>query len=126
MNFNEYQAETAKTAIYPGKGSPIGLFYTALGLGEAGEVQGKIKKVLRDDAPSEELDPVGFLEFLYEGSITDERREQIKGELGDVLWYASQMASEAGLSLDEVAAANLSKLASRADRGVLKGSGDNR
>jgi NTP pyrophosphatase (non-canonical NTP hydrolase) len=109
MEFNEYQKQTATTAIYPGRGSINGLLYTALGL-EVGEVQGKIKKILRD----------------ANGIVSAETTAAIKGELGDCLWYLSQLSSELGLSLDEIASANLAKLADRAARGVLKGSGDNR
>jgi NTP pyrophosphatase (non-canonical NTP hydrolase) len=47
-------------------------------------------------------------------------------ELGDVLWYVAQLASELGLDLDRVAQANLDKLASRAARNVIAGSGDDR
>ncbi|MCW3068345.1 MAG: hypothetical protein JWL67_970 [Solirubrobacterales bacterium] len=47
-------------------------------------------------------------------------------ELGDVLWYVAQIASELGLDLDQVAEANLEKLLSRQRRGVLSGSGDER
>jgi len=110
MDFQTYQSNTAKTAIYPGKGGIIGLLYCALGLGEAGEFQGKVKKVLRDD----------------DGVVTDEKRSAMESELGDLLWYASQVASELGLSLDDVAQHNLDKLADRKARGVLGGSGDNR
>jgi NTP pyrophosphatase (non-canonical NTP hydrolase) len=47
-------------------------------------------------------------------------------ELGDVLWYVAQLASELELELDDVASENLQKLFSRQRRGVLSGSGDNR
>jgi NTP pyrophosphatase (non-canonical NTP hydrolase) len=50
----------------------------------------------------------------------------LKLELGDVLWYVAQLASELGFSLDEIAQANLDKLASRAARNVIAGSGDHR
>jgi NTP pyrophosphatase (non-canonical NTP hydrolase) len=97
------------TAVYPGAGD--NLIYPTLGLaGEAGEVAEKVKKLIRDDS----------------GVLSDERRAAIAKELGDVLWYVAQVATEAGLDLDEIAAANLEKLLSRAQRGVLQGSGDDR
>lgn len=114
MNFNDFQKQTATTAIYPGQGdkdSYAGLSYVALGLaGEGGEVAGKIKKIARDD------DEV----------IGDAARAKVADELGDVLWYAAQLATQLGVSLDSIAQGNLSKLADRAQRGVLQGSGDNR
>ena len=109
MELNRYQNEARKTARYPDVGSnPI---YPTLGLaGEAGEVADKVKKVLRDNG----------------GAFDLEVRNAIKLELGDVLWYVAQLSSELGLSLEEVAEANLGKLASRAERGKLSGSGDSR
>jgi NTP pyrophosphatase (non-canonical NTP hydrolase) len=113
LNFSDYQLATASTAIYPdvGTGSYTALSYCTLGLaGEAGEVAGKVKKVLRDDA----------------GSLTVEKRKQLEGELGDVLWYLARLADELGVSLEVIAQANLEKLADRSARNVLGGSGDNR
>ena len=112
MRFDDYQAAAARTAIYPGAGTGEypALAYTALGLGEVGELQGKVKKVYRDD----------------EGVITPENRRAIMEELGDVLWYAACMARELGVSLGDVASNNLAKLSDRAARGQLQGSGDRR
>ena len=70
----------------------------------------KIKKVIRDNG----------------GVITEEKREELKKEIGDVLWYAAGLSAELGLSLEDVAAFNIAKLQSRKERGVIKGSGDNR
>jgi NTP pyrophosphatase (non-canonical NTP hydrolase) len=53
-------------------------------------------------------------------------REALKLELGDVLWYVAQLSSELGFELSEIAEANLNKLASRAARNVIAGSGDHR
>ena len=53
-------------------------------------------------------------------------REDIAKELGDVLWYVAVLADYLDLSLDDIATANLAKLASRQERGVLGGNGDNR
>lgn len=110
LSFNEYQQGTSHTAIYPGQGEIGGVLYTALGLGEAGEVQNKVKKILRDDG----------------GEITPERREAIAQELGGNLWYISQLATELGLSLEDIAQQNLDILASRQKRGVIQGEGDER
>jgi NTP pyrophosphatase (non-canonical NTP hydrolase) len=109
MLISEYQELSRRTATYPGAGDNI--VYPTLGLaGEAGEVAEKVKKLLRDDG----------------GVMSDERREALAGELGDVLWYVAQVATEAGLDLDEIAQGNLDKLLSRQRRGVLSGSGDSR
>jgi NTP pyrophosphatase (non-canonical NTP hydrolase) len=94
--------------VYPPK---IGLAYAALGLaGEAGEVANKVKKVYRD----------------ADGVLSDEARDALSDELGDVLWYVAAVATELGLSLNAVAEANLDKLARRQRLGRLQGSGDAR
>ena len=109
MDLGDYQRASRATAIYPGAGA--NLLYPTLGLcGEAGEVAEKVKKMLRDDA----------------GLLTDARRAALGAELGDVLWYLAQVATEAGLALDDLAAENLAKLASRAERSALTGDGDER
>jgi len=109
MNFIEYQKEARKTAIYPNKGKNI--TYPALGLcGEAGEVAEKIKKIIRD----------------CDGKISVKNRQSIHKELGDVLWYISNLATELDLNLDHIAQTNIEKLKDRKKRGKLKGSGDNR
>jgi len=73
-------------------------------------VAGKIKKVFRDKG----------------GEISEESRSALKAELGDVLWYVSQLCTELDLSLDEVAEHNLVKLYDRLERGKILGDGDNR
>ncbi len=109
MTFEEYQKKSKKTALYPDKGNNY--IYPVLGLnGEAGEVAEKFKKIIRDK----------------EGKISEKDREEITKELGDVLWYIAQIASELNLSLDEIAKNNIIKLQDRMERGVLGGSGDNR
>jgi NTP pyrophosphatase (non-canonical NTP hydrolase) len=109
MTFDEYQQRSRATAQYPVIGHPI--VYPALGLvNEAGEVAGKIKKLFRD----------------RNGQLDEAIRQALESELGDVLWYLAQVATELGLSLDDVAAHNLEKLADRQHRGVIRGDGDNR
>lgn len=112
LSFSDYQLATESTAIYPeaGTGSVMALAYVGLGLGETGEVQGKLKKILRDSG----------------GVISDDTRRELAKEIGDVLWYAARLADELDLSLEVIAQNNLDKLLSRKERGVLTGSGDNR
>lgn len=109
MDFKEYQKKSRKTAIYPNRDNNF--IYTTLGLvGESGEIAEKVKKIIRDK----------------EGVINDETREELNKELGDVLWYLAQTASELKLSLDDIAENNIKKLYSRKKRGKLHGDGDNR
>jgi NTP pyrophosphatase (non-canonical NTP hydrolase) len=103
--FDEYQQETMKTAVYD---KDVAVTYLALGLAsEAGEVAGKVKKWVRGDTSYVDTD-------------------EIAKELGDVLWYVSQMAETFNLSLGDIAQANVDKLHSRMERDKIKGDGDNR
>lgn len=119
VNLDDYQYSAIRTAVYPGAQGPIGLLYTALGLGnEAGEVLGKVKKLVRDDNSD--------ILLTHNMKVSEEKKAAIAGELGDVLWYAAMVATELGLSLNDIAYENIQKLADRKERGVLTGDGDNR
>jgi|TARA_B110000902_G_C14295125_1_gene583059 NTP pyrophosphatase (non-canonical NTP hydrolase) len=105
MQFNEYQTLAANTAIYPHASK---VTYPALGLcGEAGEVAEKVKKNIRDGA-------------------SPTFKEDMKKELGDVLWYISALARDLDIDLDTIAQMNLQKLKDRQERNQIQGSGDNR
>jgi NTP pyrophosphatase (non-canonical NTP hydrolase) len=109
MEFNEYQKLAIKTAVYPIVGKNF--VYPTLGLlGEAGEIAEKVKKIFRDSG----------------GEMSQEQKELLIKELGDVLWYISALSHELGASLDEVAQQNLKKLQDRKERDKLHGSGDKR
>ncbi len=109
MDFEKYQAESRKTAIYPDKGKNI--VYPTLALaGEVGEVAEKIKKVIRDK----------------KGVVSKKTQEEIGKEIGDVLWYLAQLSTELKLSLDAIATKNLQKITSRKKRRKIHGAGDNR
>ena len=109
MELNEYQTKALGTAVY--KNWDQQLVCTTLGLsGEAGEVAEKVKKLIRDQ----------------DSVVTEEFKEGVKKELGDVLWYLSTLSHTLGFTLEEVANLNLEKLASRKTRGVLHGNGDHR
>lgn len=105
---NEYQCEAMRTAIWPaGKG----LDYLAPALAaEGGEVAGEWAKAVRDDG----------------GVVTPDRRLKLLKEAGDTLWMVAAITKELGVTLEEVAQMNLDKLADRARRGVLAGSGNDR
>jgi len=132
LSLNTYQARTADTAIYPGKGTPLGLIYCALKLaGEAGEVSEKVGKAIRDDGMVAHTGGTmaGLRQLNWQFAsigLHPERRDDLKKELGDVLWYVASAARELGFDLSDVAQANLDKLAGRKERGTLQGSGDNR
>ncbi len=113
MNFKEYQEKSRVTAVYPEAGDTFQ--YPVLGLlAEAGEVADKLKKHIRDRG-------------LYKPSdLNEEQKTELGKELGDVLWYLSQLATELGVDFDDVAGQNIEKLYSRKERGKLGGSGDNR
>lgn len=104
---------TDSVAIYPeaGKGSTAALSYVGLKLcGEAGEVAEHIGKAMRDDG----------------GVITDERKEKLIKEVGDVYWYLARMCRELGVDPRRVLEANVEKLEDRKKREKIKGSGDDR
>jgi len=108
MTFSEYQNFTKTTSIYKGEKKWIPL---TLGLvGESGEVAEKVKKILRDK----------------NGEISEETKNDLIREIGDVLWYISELSRELAFPLEDVAKINMEKLQSRKDRNKLHGEGDNR
>ena len=108
LDFATYQTQAQTTAVYPGRGQG-NYTYPALGLaGETGEVCEKLKKAIRDEG----------------GTITPERKALLAKELGDVLWYIAALSTELGLSLEEIASGNLSKLAARKAQNKIHGDGD--
>lgn len=110
MTFKEYEDFAKTTAIYPEDKKVI---YPAFGLsGEVGEIMEKLKKIMRGGG---EL-----------SSISDENKEELKKELGDVLWYISALSGDLGISLSDIANKNIEKLKSRKERDVIHGEGDNR
>lgn len=108
-SMQSYQQFTRTTKVYTSFGYNA-IVYTALGLaGEAGEVANKVKKVMRGDT-----------------EFTDDAKQEIAAELGDLLWYIARCADEIGYPLAEIAAMNAGKLRARQQAGTLKGSGDQR
>jgi NTP pyrophosphatase (non-canonical NTP hydrolase) len=109
LTLNGYAEEAGKTAIYPRRGD--NLYYPTLKLaGESGEVAEKVGKMDRDDG----------------GVLTSERRDALRKEVGDVLWYCAALAYELDTTLEDIAYMNLGKLSKRAKEGKLHGDGDDR
>lgn len=110
--FDEYQKVIIKYDTYSKCDlTEVGFVEKVLGLtGEAGETADKIKKILRDK----------------DGVVSDEDRESISKELGDVLWYLASIARYLDLPLSEVASKNVAKLEDRYQRNKIHGSGDER
>lgn len=110
MTFDEYQNKAMTTAINANRTFEA-LTYRTLGLaGEAGEVAEKVKKIIRDKGCK----------------LTVQDKDELVKELGDVLWYVQALANYLEVPLSRVAELNLQKVLDRKNRGVTKGSGDNR
>lgn len=113
MTFDEYQKQAISTLTSDHAYGDITseLMAQILGLvGESGEVAEKVKKLIRDKG----------------GKLDDDARADLVKELGDILWYVNAVAHLIGSDISEVADKNLAKVLGRKDRGVTKGSGDNR
>ncbi len=134
MNFADYQAAAVKTAIYP---PDAAIFYPALGL--AGEVGELAEKVIDVECPATQRDTLGLAKHTGlianqvkkilrddNGVLTPERKSAIASEIGDICWYLAALAYDIGVDLEDIAQENLDKLASRQERGTIKGDGDNR
>lgn len=113
MDLDEYQRKAAVSDTFSATDdlfSPA-MLEKVLGLtGEAGEVSDKIKKIIRDK----------------QGKMTEEDREAVVKELGDVMWYIAGIARYLEVPLSEVGKKNIEKLQGRMKRGTLAGSGDDR
>lgn len=110
MQFDDYQKQ-ALTTLHEHPDPLMEKTIMAMGIsGEAGEVLEKWKKIVA----------------YREGVITEQDLQELAKELGDVMWYIAVFAHHLGLSLDSVIQQNVTKLASRKARDVIKGQGDNR
>jgi NTP pyrophosphatase (non-canonical NTP hydrolase) len=109
MNMNEYQEKAMEFAVFESAHYP---FYALAE--EVGEVLGLVAKAERGD------------DLIERFGSREATREKVVKELGDVLWQLQACCLVLGLTLEEVAEANIAKLEDRKARDVLKGSGDDR
>lgn len=104
MNLNEYQ-DAAMSFRLPSADHQYALLNLA---GEVGEVHSLVAKLIRDGANVEDF------------------YNNMKKELGDVLWCLSAVAQDNGFALEDIASANIAKLAGRKAANTIAGSGDSR
>lgn len=115
MDIGRYQSEARKTRVYPSESNVI---YPALKMaGEAGEVAQAVGKYLRGDYPQLPEEPIWH---------SQEFREVMRRELGDVLWYIAALCDDLSLDMNDVAKTNIKKLRWRKATGTIRGTGDNR
>lgn len=123
MTLNQYQEKAMSTCMK----SCDNFSYMMLNLiGEIGEFASKVAKEIRKGnieigaAVSNQIMP-----YMNEDDWWAKDDELMK-EAGDILWQLSGLCKVMGWTLEEVAQKNLDKLASRKQRGVIDGDGDNR
>lgn len=116
MDVVEYQVGAHETAVYPKEEHYLSVDqeYVLMGLaGEAGEVANLCKKAMRGDFGKNPVSNPAFMDMLIK-------------ELGGAQWYLAESCTVFGILLEKVMEANLKLLADRQERGVIKGSGDDR
>ena len=120
MELNEYQKQAMTTCTE----SSRNFSYMMLNLvGEVGELASKVAKMVR----KEEVTIID--DDLRSGCSFPElcrQDDEMRKEAGDILWQLSGLCSVLGWNLEDIANQNLEKLASRKERGVIVGDGDNR
>ena len=113
MTLEEYQKQAMTTCM----ASSENFSYMFLNLvGEVGEFASKVAKAIRKKQIS--------IDYNHLGGIMD--AEELQKEAGDILWQLSGLCTVMGWKLEDIAQQNLDKLASRQQRNVIDGSGDNR
>ena len=126
LTLNEYQDKAMSTCMPESDN----LFYMLSNLqGEVGEFASKAAKHMckgKLHITTTERDEEGRILHTQIWNITDEERKPLRNELGDIQWQLAGLAHVMGFSLEEVAEKNLEKLASRKQRSLIDGDGDER
>ena len=128
LSINEYQRK-AMTTCMPSSNNFSYMFLNLVG--EVGEFASKVAKAIR----KEQVDIGGVYDMgtsvsndlIYKKHrVCIEQEAALKAEAGDILWQLSGLCAVMGWNLEDVAQMNLDKLASRQQRNVIEGEGDNR
>lgn len=126
LTLNEYQDRAMSTCMPESDN----LFYMLANLiGEVGEFASKAGKHMRKGKlliTTTKRDEEGKILHTQVWNVSDEERHLMLSEIGDILWQTAGLAKVMGVTLEEVAEENLAKLASRKQRNVIAGEGDER
>ena len=109
MTLNYYQQQAMTTCLPSSANSMYMLLMIAE---EIGELCGKVSKAIRKKQiviNDNELYAIGSEDF----NPTNDIKNQLKGELGDILWGVAGLSDVMKWTLEEVAQYNLDKLAAR-------------
>lgn len=122
MTLNEYQEQAMSTCME----SCDNFAYMMLNLvGEVGEFASKVAKQIRKENV-QIADNDLFHTWQHPAYNDTELKAELKKEAGDILWQLAGLCRVMHWDLEDVAQGNLDKLASRKERGVIDGNGDNR
>lgn len=126
MTLEEYQKQAMTTCM----ASSENFSYMFLNLvGEVGEFASKVAKAIRKGKfaiNQSDLDVVWNKADEREEEELSQINQELQKEAGDILWQLSGLCTVMGWNLEDIAQQNLDKLASRQQRNVIDGSGDNR
>lgn len=117
MNLNDYQKKAMTTRLK----SCDNFSYMMLNLvGEVGELAGKVAKALRKETGIMDEGNFYFYKYPYDGEPSSTALlADLKSEAGDILWQLAGLCDVMGWSLEDVAQANLDKLAARKNNGTI-------
>ena len=126
LTLNEYQDKAMSTCM-PESDNLV--YMLANLVGEGGEFASKAGKHMRKGKlhiTTTQRDEEGKILHTQVWNVSDEERHLMLSEIGDILWQTAGLAKVMGVTLEEVAEENLAKLASRKQRNVIAGDGDER
>ena len=121
LTLSEYQERAMTTCMESSNNIP----YMLLMIGEeTGELQGKFSKAIRKGN-------LTFVENIMTGFYENkddfnEWTDSVKKEIGDIMWGLAGICHVMKWDLGDIGQMNLDKLASRKQRNVIDGNGDNR
>lgn len=121
LTLNEYQERAMTTCM----DSCNNFSYMFIGfVGEMGEFASKVAKAIRKEKAM--IDGNYLITEKGNDSLTEQELADLRSEVGDCAWFIAGLCKVMGWTLEDVCKENLAKLASRKQRGLIDGNGDNR